>query len=93
MREKSKVLAFEKFREKVDSPYRLVLLAAKNAKGIIRDAKTQGKILERKPIDLALRQILNDTDPQHILDNAPDSPEKHDAGDEEEKSTENPDVT
>lgn len=88
MSETSKVLAFEKFREKVDSPYRLVLLAARNAKDIIRDAKAQGKLLERKPIELALRQILNNMDSRQILENAPDAPKMKEKAAEDENDME-----
>ena len=54
------ILTFEDFKDDVDSAYRLVLLAARRAKEIIRDAKVQGKILEMKPTELALRNILKD---------------------------------
>ena len=75
MIDKNRILTFEDFSENMDAPYRLVLLASKRAKEIIRDAKVQGKILEMKPTELALRTILNPGDIDLLQPEPPREPE------------------
>ena len=61
MKDELPIISFEDFDDKdYDSPYRLVLIASLRSKEIIREAKAQGKILEMKSTELALRELLEE---------------------------------
>ncbi|OGL43400.1 MAG: DNA-directed RNA polymerase subunit omega [Candidatus Schekmanbacteria bacterium RBG_13_48_7] len=77
MREKHHIFSFEDFDEQnLDSPYRLVIIASRRAKDIIRFAKAHGKILEMKPTEIALMEIADGIEHDYSVQAKPQKSEE-----------------
>ena len=71
MSEVEPFISFEDYEKKdIDSPYRLVLMASRRAKLIIRATKSQGKLLEMKPTSVALKEIATGVERDYKLEEA-----------------------